>query len=746
VSEFEDDPSGTPEEKALRLALDRFKLSSEAESAQREAELDDLEFVDHEQQWPSDLEESRGPQKLPDGTVIAARPCLVISKLVQPLQQMANQRRQARLQLQFAPKGDGASQEIAEVYEDLARAIQVDSRADVARNWAADRADKCGRGFYRILTAYANDGDDDLDIIYKRIPNQFAVYLDPFAQEPDWSDGEFAFITEDVPLRRFRREYGTSQLAGLRDDDLRGIGDQFPDWIKVADLSAATIRVAEYFTVQMDAKGKHLGVTWHKMTCKEFVEQQPWDGRYIPIVPVVGIETNVNGQRRWKGLVRPAKDAQRSYNYMRSASVQAIGLAPTAPWIVEEGSIAGYEPQWKQSNVRNWPFLVYKRTNLNGGPADKPYRDVAEPAIQAMTLAAHEAAADVQSVTGFHAPALGEAERDRSGKAIQALQRQAEIGASGYLDNLVSISMAYEGKVLRDLIPKIYNRPGRILATIGAADERKAVMIGVPYRMQGSTPQPADGMTPDAKPPIDLSKGEYTVQPTVGKAHSTRREEAVAMVGEVLQAAPQLTPMLADILVDNMDIPGGKQMADRLKKMLPPQLQEDANGQNPEMQLMQLKQQMAQLGQLYDLTVKELNEKTRIQETDTIKANQELTRTHMELESKERIEYAKIQSQIEIEQLKAGNAAALAQMQAQIDYLIAQQGAGAAMQQQAAAQAHQAAMAGAQAMVDQGEAQAGREHEVGMTGMQQGHEADMTAQQQAFDAQQAAQQPQGTGA
>src|SRR4030095_5578509 len=99
--------------------------------------------------------------------------------------------------------GEAVDKAGAQAYTDIARAIQADSRAHLARQWAFERAAKCGWGVYRILTEYVSGQSFDQRITYKRILNQAAAYLDPFATEPDWSDGQFAFLTEDLPLDRY---------------------------------------------------------------------------------------------------------------------------------------------------------------------------------------------------------------------------------------------------------------------------------------------------------------------------------------------------------------------------------------------------------------------------------------------------------------------------------------------------------------------------------------------------------------
>jgi hypothetical protein len=320
-------------EQLLQTARDRFKVAVEATTDQRARELEDLKF-DAGEQWLDEHKRARGGQQPGGGLpAVPPRPCLTINKLAQPIDQLVNQQRSARLSISFAPKTSGASQEVAEAYEDIVRAIQADSRAHLARNWAFERAAKCGRGAFRILTEYANDGEDDLDIVYKRILNHATVYLDPFAQEPDWSDGEWAFITQDIPLERYRALYPKSKVALADADELTSIGDEHAEWIGNGD-EGCTIRVAEYFYVEHheEKRGKRTVdrrvVQWRKINAVEVLDEEEWIGKHIPLVPVIGKEYNLNGVRSWTGVIRPAMDAQRSYNVMRSAQVEAVGLAP----------------------------------------------------------------------------------------------------------------------------------------------------------------------------------------------------------------------------------------------------------------------------------------------------------------------------------------------------------------------------------------------------------------------------------
>jgi hypothetical protein len=692
------DPAA-PADDAHTTALARFKLCEEAYHEQRLRELDDLRFVDERgAQWPEDIQKARAGQDGGSGLPpVPARPCLEFNLLRGPIQQVINTARQAKLGLSFAPEGEGASRAVAQAYDDIARAIQADSRAHLARQWAFERAAKCGFGAYRILTEYANPQTFDQKITYKRILNQAAVYLDPFAEEPDWSDGRFAFLTQDLPLAEFKRKYPEATLSSYSDRELTSVGNDIPGWVTAdAGAAGASVRIAEYWAVTEETavlvllpdgsvlpvnkippdilaaveqdRGTPLPrrtvvtsrrVDWCLMNgVEKLTEPQAWNGSYIPIIPVIGDEANLNGDRRWTGIVQFARDAQQSYNYMRSAQVETIGLGTRAQWLIADGQLEGYEKWWEQANTRNLPYLPYRLTTYNGGQAPPPQRNVAEPAIQAMTLAASAAKDDLHGTTNMPPVALGALDpHERSGVAIRALQGQAEVGSSGYLDNLASVSMLYEGKVLKDLIPRIYDRPGRVVPALGLDDKRRGLMVNIPFVEQQGTPQPVAPGTPGAEL-IDLKAGDLSVTAVVGKSYATRREESSAAIGAILQAAPGLAPVLAPYWLDELDFPGAKKLAAIAKKTLPPQFQEDEQGSQPT--VAQLQQQMAQAEQMIQLLTQELQAKTQIIEQDTIKADAQVQVTQLELASKERIEAVKAQ----VELLKADLGAQTALQQA----------------------------------------------------------------------------------
>ena len=74
----------------------------------------------------------------------------------------------------------------------------------------------------------------------------------------------------------------------------------------------------------------------------------------------------------------------------------------------------------------------------------------------------------------------------------------------------------------------------------------------------------------------DLNQGAYDVRVKIGPSYATRRAEAADAMLQFIQAVPQAAGVAGDLVARNMDWPGADEIADRLKRMLPPQVSGEA--------------------------------------------------------------------------------------------------------------------------------------------------------------------------
>lgn len=666
------------DQQLLRLARDRFQQAVDATRDMRDKALDDLRFVTGEQ-WPDSIRRQRDQ----DG-----RPCLTINRLPAFVKQVVNDQRQNRPAIKISPVDDQGDPDTAEILAGLCRHIEANSGADVAYDTAFESAVRCGLGAFRVLTDYTAPDSFDQEILIRRIRNPFAVYFDPTAQQPDYSDAKWCFIVEDLTREAFQAAYPHSELASLASFD--GIGNRAPGWI-----TPAGVRVAEYFWLEeqpitlclvstpngmksmpkaevpaglmvvRERESTKPIVRWAKLNGIEVLERRDWPGKYIPVVPVLGDEAEVDGQVVLASLVRHSKDSQRMYNYWASAETEAIALAPKAPFVAAEGQIEGYEQEWKTANVRNTAVLTYVPKSVGGTVLGAPQRQSAEPAIQAISHARLMSSDDIKATTGIFDASLGARSNEQSGRAILARQREGDVATYHFQDNL-SRAIRHCGRILLDLIPRVYDTP-RVLRIVGLDGETETVAVNQPTKHKG------------AERIYDLTTGLYDVVVSTGPSYTTKREQSVQSMLELAKAYPPLMQVAGDLVVKSMDWPGSEALAERLQAALPPELRpkDEDEGPNPQ----QLQAAMAQLSQQHEQLVAVVHQQAN-----------EIESKAAELASRERIAAMQEETKrtIALATINQNEGLALLRNELEAVKLDVQQSHQA--RQQAAQQEHQAAM------------------------------------------------------
>ena len=599
-----DVPSAIPADSRIQEAIDFLKFSNEADTENRQKGLDDLKFSSGDQ-WPIEVQNSRH---------LEARPCLTINKLDAYVRQIVNQMRQSRPRMRAHSMNSEANAKVADIITGIFKHIEVNSDADTAYDTAGEYAVRIGWGYWRVITDYVREDSFDQEIYVRPIDNPFSVYFDPNSIQPDGSDAEKVLITTLMSKDDFRLQYPGADDGG--DFNQRGTGDFDPDWVQKED-----IRVAEYFYCErkktkllllsdgtkvfkdeapspeiLAAAGimvvgerdtMRKQIKWCKLTGLEILEERDWSGRYIPVVPVYGQQLTVEDKRKKYGLVRNAKDAQRMYNYWQTSLTESIALAPKAKWLLAEGQDEGHENEWAQANIKSMPVLRYKQTDINGKEAPAPQRLQPEPPPAGVIAAAMSIDKDLQSVVGIFDPSQLP-QGNMSGKAIRGQQQQQDMTNFHYYDNLVR-SMKHTGRIILDLIPKIYDRE-RVLRIIGYDGQPE--MVTVNQRTQ-------DEMGVE-KVLNDVTVGEYDVYMDTGPGYQSKRQEAVEAMMPMISTNQELFNLAGDLVFRNMDFPGAEVIADRLaannplaqideKSEIPPQIQ---------MKLMQAEKQIADMQQM----------------------------------------------------------------------------------------------------------------------------------------------------
>lgn len=649
--------------KLLTEIRKNVELDADATEEQRELEMDDLRFCDPQTQW-SDAERASREE---DG-----RPVLTEDRLGPFLLQVCNEQRKNKPGVTVNPVDDGADVETAEVLQGLIRHIEYDSNADTAYDTAFESAVRVGRGFYRICTEYADDDSFDQVIKIKRIPNVHNVFIDPAAQESDYSDAKWGGIKNWMSQRDYEAQYPDSKLANIGADSWKSIGDDAPEWMS-KDGSACL--VVEYFYKKETPVKKYLlksgkvvdklpaGQTakavrdsvkvetkWVKCTALEILERGEWPSKYIPIVPVLGKEVMVNGNRTYAGLVRAGKDPQKRHNYLLTSQVERIAFMPLATWLGAKGFMGKNRRVWENAHKAQMAALEFEIIGDDGQGINMPKLITEEAPIRAVTEAMAGAEEGMKAVLGMYDPSLGNREGSQSGLAIGRLQQQSETGTFHFQDNL-SRAIRYEGRILLDLVPVIYDTE-RIIRIIGEDGEQQTIKVNAPLAQD-------DVSEGDVKAAIgkvfDLTTGKYDVTVSAGPSYQSKRAEDRAMLIGMLQGpmGEKIANVAPDLLASTLDSPIAAKLTERLKKTLPPQITGDQQQIPPQVQ-----QQLDQSGKMIEMLTQELKA-----------ASDKNATTKMELEAKERIAIINAQAGILEAAIKTGSQESIALLGHQMNML-----------------------------------------------------------------------------
>ncbi len=527
-------------------------------------------------QWPTAIKQDRENPNQDGG----ARPCPVLDKTNQYIRQIINEERQSKAAIKIRPVDDEADPKVAEVFNGIIRHIEDASEAIEAYTTGGEHAVDGGFGFWRIITEYSDPLSFEQDILIKKIPNRFSVALGHHVEQ-DFSDGEEALIWEDMAEAEFKKKY-----PDAKEDGFEGVDSwRTKDTIRVAeymyiDSEKITIYLLEDGQVVTDKPKKFVDsresltktVKWAKVTDSEVLEETDMIGSYIPIIKVVGNElTMPDGLIRLSGALEAMMDPQRLHNFAHAGFIENVALAPRSPWLAEESQVEGYEGEYSAANRQNITMLRYKATtDENDNPIPPPQRLPPPGVSPGWDRMLQNTEHGVEASIGMYGPSVGAQSAEKSGIALQEQKAQGMVGNYHFPDNLAR-SIQQTGRILLEWIPKIYDTE-RVARMLGEDGEQELIYLN-PDQEQ-AVMEKTDDFGESLGTIYNLNVGKYDVTVSTGPSYTAKRQEAVANQISLIQSNPELMAIIGDILLKNMDWPEADKISDRLKTLLPPEIQQ----------------------------------------------------------------------------------------------------------------------------------------------------------------------------
>ncbi len=607
------------------------------------------------------------------------RPTLSLDELHQYTNQIVNDIRINKRAIRITPEGEGADEEHGERRQNRIRQIEYKSNAQTIYTMAYQGAVERSYGYAGVLKRYLDDEGFDQELILRGFPNPDAVSLDPDCKQADCSDMRDAFVIDRMPVKEFKRRFPKAEIKDFT-------GDHFSlasQWI-----TEETVQVAEYWKIKSTYRkrllvrdpqsGQEIQI-WQDELPKgipievlrereveqpqviqyitngvEILDEIPWEGKWIPIVPVFGKEmyvSNGSGSKRMLfSAVRLARDPFMLYCYYRSCQAEFAGMIPKVPAVGYKGQFEGVEDEWNTAHKVPRGYLeAHGLTGPTGQtvlplPTTKQWD--ATP-LSMMDQVAESARRAIQAAMGqTPLPTAAQRQNQKSGIALERIESSQTKGSYHFVDNFDRF-LAQMGRILDDMLTKIEDTPRDV--GLRKPDDSYEVI-----RLHEQTPGKNGG---GPEQPKTYGNGRYTVTVSTGPSHESQRSEAGEFVGSIAENQ-QLFPMAiqgnavaAKVVALAIKLkklgPLGDQMAEAIdpqqkgeQQAIPPQVQQQMKQMQEQTQ--QLQQENGQLQAEKQSRELEWDTKERIAalqaQVDVIKIRADATKALAALESKEAVE------------------------------------------------------------------------------------------------------------
>lgn len=569
----------------------------------------------------------------------AGRPWITINKCKPAVDQIEGDVRLNPPGPQCKPVGENEHAADPDIIEGLIREVEYRSMSEVADATAVKYSAISGYGVIELATEYANERDDRQRLTIQSVEDPSTVFFDPAARMANRQDAMWAGKIKAYSRESYEAVFGKTRMmepGGVQSamgwlKDAMGIGTEdtatLIEWTGARDDGDGRWRgpfyVCEFYMVEIEDRTSRLysDHIWRfddepvpagatrltgdqerkrsspKRTINKYLvdalearDSTDWYGTLIPLFPVLGPEIYIDGKLFRLSLISPGMDANRALNYVATTATELAGLANKSGYVGYKGQFE--DPRWQTANSEVWAYLEVTpvfATNEMGQQIilPPPQKNQWEAPIQWLLALGSFFTEQFKAVTSMYSSSLGEEKGDQSGKAIEQLRSESNVGNFSYADNLHRTkTIIYQQMVI--IFPKIMTGP-QVVAIVRPDSQHEMVSINQEFGADGI--DPATGKKGKRN---NLALGEYSVRVVAGPNFQTRQDQAMSMLLEAIKINPVILQNPAVTAKVIRMIGQGNPEMEGIADLISPDAQGDLNPQQMHQQLqaqgMQLQQ------------------------------------------------------------------------------------------------------------------------------------------------------------
>ncbi len=637
----------------LEELLERNKKCDDADRDNRDGYRKNMRFTYVPgEQWEQAIKNERGVD----------RPMYQFNRMRARCKYVINGIRENRPSVKIRPFEEGDIQN-AEIRKAVHDNVWNASDGDSVIDYAAEHQVTGGMGAARLVTRYCDESVDEQDIFLEPILNPMCLKPDYACQKQDKSDARFWIYEAKIAKEVYEAKYkGRTEVEFEVENDLDPNDDENSVWVaeywRKEPVKRVLVKLATGETVE-ESKApagaeiiKRREIDSHVIVqyiCSgdAVLERHEWAGKEFPFAAVYGEYLVIDGKIVWYGLPEHGKDPARALNWAMTSVFEAIASQPLATTWVTAAQAKDQVNGWAEAVRKNFPIKVYNADPASPGP---PQKETAATIPTALIQAASMASAEMDGALGLFPDNVGEQSNAQSGRAIRARQTQGAMATFNYPDNMAKFVRRIH-EILLDLAPKIIDTQ-RTIRILGKDGAEKYLTINQRDPMTGEVVN-------------DLSAGKYDLVVTQGPNYATQRQEAAEFYTNVMQTNPIIGQVAGDLIMKAQDYPYAQEIGDRLRAMLPPQIQQMLGGdkaQDPQVvAAMQQVAEQAALVQQQAQVVQQAAAEAEAEKADATKAKSDVQVAAANL----KVQQAQLQTEVaNFQALVAQTEAKFAQQQA----------------------------------------------------------------------------------
>ena len=605
------------------------------------------------------------------------KPAMTFNKLYDAIKKIAGEQRKNKPDLIVRSLTGHASQEQINLRADLVRTISYQSQNDLVYQTAFRSALLRGWGAIQLSIDYESPTSFNQIIKFLEINDPTRCSWDPTATKPHKGDGNFCArtyvltkeefaatfpyindpqsYTDPRTLLDFQWEtrdtivvcdyyvkewfstlaYKLSNGMSVSKEKWEAMQDAFKVQKELAKDSPVVgeMLLKEIPHIVSKRQTQDYKIMHYRLIKDRIIEFVEWPSKFLPIIFVDGDSYYIEAQQYTRSFIHEARDAQKFINYVGSEIAAEIKNRRREQWLGTPDNIIGYEQLWRNPETQNGVLLAKPDPKTGQLPTKLPAWELS----QGLLLQYQRGTEDIKEILGFYDASKGAPSNEQSGVAIANRQIASSMSEYVYRDNL---NQAIEqcGRVVLDLLPVVYGEDERHVVIAKSDGKTQSFIIN--ERLEDGTIRNS------------LEAGDYDIEIDTGPSFAVQKAAALQLFLGLVQANPQIFPLVADLIAGNLDLINMPQVKARLESIVPPEVLAKERGEpsppkGPDPQQMMM--QMAVEEKQQEMKIKEQQLMERAEELKIRQMKQQLEEAELALKAR------KLQDDMEMAKLKFGH-------------------------------------------------------------------------------------------